>query len=364
VSDAQSAPEEQAPDRPRDVGGLVELVADLDVVRQNGLEAGQIGFDGLHDRERRGIRSFGYGDVYGAATIDERVSGLNVGTVFDRSDVADEDRLRSLRADRNVVEAFNVPDNGVDRYRRPQIADAHVPRWADRVAGGQRPHHPVRRHVVGSQLAGIQANEDRALTRAEGRRRRNARQGRKQGAYSEERRILKLGNGFDHAGKNQVADRHTACVKPHHERGHGSGGHEGAGAVDVGDCLRRGLRHVRVGMELQLDQRNALDRFAFDVLDAGDVEEVVLVVIGDEPFHLRWVQAAIRLRHIQHGHAQIREDVPRHAIERQKPRQYGCHNRNEERDRPSQCKRHQVHRAASVRGHVCTTERPWLAPAQ
>src|SRR4029077_12662002 len=138
--DAESALDEQAPNGPRDIRRLIELVTDLDVVRQNGLEARQVGFDGLHDRERRGIRSFGYGDVYGAATVDERVTGLNVGTVFYRSDVADEDRLRSLRADRNVVEAFDIPDNGIDRYRRPQIADADVSGGADRVAGGQCPH--------------------------------------------------------------------------------------------------------------------------------------------------------------------------------------------------------------------------------
>jgi hypothetical protein len=63
-------------------------------------------------------------------------------------------------------------------------------------------------------------------------------------------------------------------------------------------------------MELELDEPYALDRLAFDMLDAGDVEEVVLVVVDDEPFHLRRVHAAIRLCHIQHGHPQIWEDVP------------------------------------------------------
>jgi hypothetical protein len=117
--DAERALEEQAPDGPRDVRGLIELVADLDVVRQNGLETRQVGFDGLDDRECGGIRSFGHGDVYGAASVHERVTGLNVGAVFDRADVAYEDRLRPLRADRNVVQAFDIPDNGVDRYSRP-----------------------------------------------------------------------------------------------------------------------------------------------------------------------------------------------------------------------------------------------------
>ena len=85
----------------------------------NGLEVRQVGFDCLHDREGRGIRSFGYGNVYSAASVHECVAGLDVGAVFDRSDVAYENRLRSLRADRNVVEAFDIADNGVDRYRRP-----------------------------------------------------------------------------------------------------------------------------------------------------------------------------------------------------------------------------------------------------
>src|SRR6266446_2840119 len=299
----------------------IELVTDLDVVRQNGLETRQIGFDGLHDRERRGVRSFGYGNVYGATSVHERITGLNVGAVFDRSDIADENRLRALRADRNVVQAFDIPDNRVDRYHRPQVADADVAGGADRVAGSQRPHHLVRRHVVGSQLVGIQANEDGALARAEGRRCRHAWQGREQWAHLEERRVLKLGDCFRLAGEDEVADRNAATVEPNHERRHRSRGHEGAGAVDVGDRLRRGLRYVCAGMELELDQRYALDRFAFDMLDAGDVEEVVLVVVGDEPFHLRRVEPAVRLRHVQHGHPQIGEDVPRHAIERQKTQQ-------------------------------------------
>jgi hypothetical protein len=178
---------------------------------------------------------------------------------------------------------------------------------------------------------------------AEGRRRRDARQSCKQRAHPEERSVLELGDRFGLAGEHEVADRHAARVKPHHERRYGPARHEGAGAVDIRDRLRRGLRHIRAGMELQLDQRNALNRLAFDVLYAGDIEEVVLVVVGDEPFHLGWVQAAIGLRHIQHGHPQIREDVPRHAIERQKPRQCGRHDRNQKRDRPSKCERHQIH---------------------
>ena len=38
--------------------------------------------------------------------------------------------------------------------------------------------------------------------------------------------------------------------------------------------------------------------FDFDVVDAVDVEEVVLVVVGDQPFHLRRVHAAVGLGHV------------------------------------------------------------------
>src|SRR5260370_19161151 len=193
---AESAFDEQAPDGARHVGGLVELVTDLNIIGQHGLEAWQVGFDGLDDRECRGVRSFGYGDVDRAVSIHQRVAGLNVGAVFDRSDVAYEDRLRSVRADGNVVQTLEIPDNGIDRNHRHEAADADVTGWADRVTGTQCLHHLVRRHVVGTQLLGIQVNEDGALARTEGRWRRYAWQGREQWAYLEERRVLKLGDRF------------------------------------------------------------------------------------------------------------------------------------------------------------------------
>ena len=39
-------------------------------------------------------------------------------------------------------------------------------------------------------------------------------------------------------------------------------------------------------MENQLHQRRTLDIFGLDMFDAGDVQEVILVVIGEKSFHL------------------------------------------------------------------------------
>ncbi len=92
------------------------------------------------------------------------------------------------------------------------------------------------------------------------------------------------------------------------------GRHEGARAVHIADGLRHRLAHVGVRMKHQLHERRALDALALDVIDAGDVEEVILVVISQVAFHLRRVHAAVRLRDIDGGIAHLRKDIDRHAL--------------------------------------------------
>src|SRR5213078_513640 len=89
----------------------------------------------------------------------------------------------------------------------------------------------------------------------------------------------------------------------------GAGGHEGAGAVDVADDLGHGLGHVGAGVEEQLHQGDALDVAALDVVDAVDVEEVVLVIVGEQPFHLGRVHAAVGLGDVDDGQVEGGEDV-------------------------------------------------------
>ncbi len=55
--------------------------------------------------------------------------------------------------------------------------------------------------------------------------------------------------------------------------------------------------------------------FDSDVLDARDVEEVILVAVGQVALHLERVHAAIGLRHVDRRNAQRREDVARHALQ-------------------------------------------------
>ena len=96
--------------------------------------------------------------------------------------------------------------------------------------------------------------------------------------------------------------------------GHRTWRHEGSRAIDVADGFRHGLAHVGVRVEHQLHQCRALDTLAFHVIDAGDVEEVILVVVSEIAFHLRRIHAAVRLRDVDGRIADLRKDIDRHAL--------------------------------------------------
>ena len=59
---------------------------------------------------------------------------------------------------------------------------------------------------------------------------------------------------------------------------------------------------------------HALDVLRLDVVDAADVEEVVLVVVGDQPFHLLRVHAAVGLGDVDDRQVEGGEDVDGHAL--------------------------------------------------
>ena len=65
-------------------------------------------------------------------------------------------------------------------------------------------------------------------------------------------------------------------------------------------------------MKLQFNERITLNRFGFHMLDASYVEKVVLVIVGYETLHLRWIHASVRLGHIDDGNAEIGEHISRH----------------------------------------------------
>jgi hypothetical protein len=100
-----------------------------------------------------------------------------------------------------------------------------------------------------------------------------------------------------------MAHGHVAGIEAHDEGGQGSRWHERPCPVGVVDGLGECLGHIGARVELKLDERDTLDRFRLDVLNARDVEEVVLVVIGEVAFHLCGVHPSIGLGHVNRGYA-------------------------------------------------------------
>ena len=96
-------------------------------------------------------------------------------------------------------------------------------------------------------------------------------------------------------------------------------------------------------MERELQQRGVLNRLRFDALDPVDVEEVVLVVVGDVPFHLRRAHPPVRLRHVDHRQVKIGKDVRPHAAHRKCGGQGDGDHRDEDRDRAPERGTNQPH---------------------
>ena len=143
-----------------------------------------------------------------------------------------------------------------------------------------------RRDPVLLQFVGIERDDDGALVSTERRRRGNTGQSREQGPHAVDREILHFALRVVVLLKTSWPTATLPGIEARDERLHGSRRHEGAGAVHVADRFRHGLGHVGALVEDQLHQRRALDALAFDVIDAGDVEEVILVVVSQVAFHL------------------------------------------------------------------------------
>ncbi len=82
----------------------------------------------------------------------------------------------------------------------------------------------------------------------------------------------------------------------------------------MGNRFRHGCGHIGSLMEAQLHERRALHGTGLHVVNAANVQEVILVIIHEVAFHLGRVHAAIRLRHVDDRFSQVREDIHLHAL--------------------------------------------------
>src|SRR5207302_7638367 len=93
----------------------------------------------------------------------------------------------------------------------------------------------------------------------------------------------------------------------------------------------------------QFQQAYVLDGFGFDRLDSCDVEEVILVVVHEIAFHLRWRHAPVWLCYVNHRQIQVRENIDRHAHKGENRAQGHTDHENDHGDRIPQCAAQEPH---------------------
>src|SRR5439155_16467359 len=90
-------------------------------------------------------------------------------------------------------------------------------------------------------------------------------------------------------------------------------------------------------MKIELAETCALNRFRLDVLNAGDIEEVIFVIRNEEAFHLRRIHAAVWLGHVDNGQIEIRKDVHRHPLVSKDRTERDPYDQNDDHNRTPQC---------------------------
>src|SRR5579884_2643683 len=96
-------------------------------------------------------------------------------------------------------------------------------------------------------------------------------------------------------------------------------------------------------MELEFDDCRALNGFRFNMLNTGNVEEMIFVVIGQVPFHLGRVHSAVRLRDVNRRNAECGKNVLGHLLPREHGNQRHSDHYHDDCERTAQCKFRKIH---------------------
>src|SRR5262249_2417613 len=112
-------------------------------------------------------------------------------------------------------------------------------------------------------------------------------------------------------------------------------------------------------MEVELEHRHALNRVGLDVLDARDIEEVILVIADELPFHLRRRHAREWLNDVDDRHPEVRKDIDRRAPDGETCGQQNRECRHDAGRRAAQRANDEPH---DYRPPVCTAARKGSRP--
>src|SRR6185312_5506133 len=197
--------------------------------------------------------------------------------------------------------------------------------------------------MVALQFLGVYRDHNRFLVAAKWWRRADAGKRGKHRTHTEQGQVVDLPQRTAVRTEDQLPHRDTPRIESHDKGRHGAGRHEGAGAIDVADDLRHRLAHIRPFIEFDLDQRCALNAFRVDIFYAGNVQEMVFIVGGDESLHLVGGKTAVRLSHVYSRQPELREDVDLAVPDGQPGEKKNGHDRNQDGYRMTQCGNNELH---------------------
>src|SRR5439155_2272126 len=150
--------ETDAPDGPGNIGRLVELEADADVLGDDSLHVRQLLLDPVDHRQGRGVGPLGDQDVDRALAVDQPIAGGDVGGIDRVGDVADVDGRVGAESDGDVLQGLDVvPHHRVDRHHRRLAVDGDVAGRGDLVATGNGGDHLVGGQVILLEPLGVSA---------------------------------------------------------------------------------------------------------------------------------------------------------------------------------------------------------------
>ena len=258
--------------------------------------------------------------------------------------VAQVDRRVPHLLDRQVAERLGGIGAGVELHEVLPGAHACGARREDDVLRVERGAHVGRGERLGEERLRVDVDVDQARHAAVGRRHGHAVHGGERDADEVGREVAELRLGPLGAGDAELQDRDVGGVEADHERRRDAGRHLPGGALRRGGELRHPGRHVGVGLEVDLDDAQPAQRLRLDVLDVVDVARVHALGQGDDALlHLLRRQPVVLPDHRDHRDVDRREDVDRHAQDRDDAEDEQQQRRADERVRAPQREEDEPH---------------------
>ncbi len=222
------------------------------------------------DVQRGCVARLQKGDERGPLPVDAHNVGLRRKAVAHIADVVDVDRRAVYSLDRQVVERRNRLRRAVGLDLIVDLAHLHIAGGQDDVLRAHRVHHVGSGEAIGLQLLGVDVHLHLALLAAVWEGHGGALHRGQLGANEVRAKVVQLLLCEAVAGESQLQHGNAGCAVLNDERRRRARGITAQRRLCDRRDLRHGLRDVDIGVEVDLDDGDAVQRLRLRVLDVID----------------------------------------------------------------------------------------------